>query len=136
MDPHLHPEAPPALMVGAVVTGPLAAGLIAFGILVLAFAGLVTTHFALAYRLARLGPAWRGWLALLVPPLAPAWGLSAGLRVLPAVWLLMAVVYLASLVLASWTDPQDPQPSGSDRPSGAAPEELFLRDPAHDPRHR
>lgn len=134
MEPLLAPTAPFLLAAEAVAVGSHATELIAFGVLVLAFAGLVTTHLALAFRLARLGPPWRGWLALFVPPLAPVWGLLAGLRALPGFWILTAVVYLASLVFASRITPQDPQPKTEDTPAGAAPEELLLHAPAHDPR--
>lgn len=130
MEPFLAPTAPFLLAAGALVVGSLTIGLIAFGVLVLAFASLTTTHLALAHRLARLGPVWRGWLALLVPPLAPVWGLLAGLRALPVVWILTAVVYLASLVLASRIDPQDSQPKTEDTPAGTTPEELLLHEPA------
>jgi hypothetical protein len=75
--------------------------LIALGALVFAFAALVTVHVALAYRLGRDGPLWRGWAALAVPPLAPVWGFLAGLRFLPALWLVSAVAYLVSLAFVS-----------------------------------
>lgn len=76
--------------------------LVALGVLVFAFATLITVHVALAYRLGRDGPSWRGWAALALPPLAPVWGFLAGLRLLPALWLVSAVAYLGSLALVSF----------------------------------
>lgn len=134
MEPHLDPAASPLLAAGAAPVGPLTTGLIAFGVLVLAFASLVTTHVALAYRLARVGPPWRGWLALFVPPLAPVWGFLAGLRTLPVLWILAGVVYLASLVLASRPDPGDPEPKTGEASPGAGPQHLLLHEPPHDHR--
>ncbi len=49
--------------------------------LVLSFAAWVTTHVALAARLAlRSQPRWRGLVALVVPPLAPMYGFRLGWR--------------------------------------------------------
>ncbi len=74
--------------------------LVGFGLLVLAFAALITVHVALAYRVGRLGSRWRGLLALLVPPTAPVWGFLLGLRVLPSLWTACAVGYLIALARA------------------------------------
>jgi hypothetical protein len=72
----------------------------ALATLVLAFAGWVTVHVALAARLALRGrPRWRGLLALLVPPLAPMYGFREGWRRTSTLWLVWLIVYvLASLV--------------------------------------
>lgn len=78
----------------------VAPDLIALGALVTAFASLVTVHLALAYRLARLGPPWKGFLALMLPPLAPIWGILANLRLLPILWMLSATGYIVALGIA------------------------------------
>ena len=74
--------------------------LVGLGLLVLAFASLVTVHVALSYRVGALGPRWRGFLALLVPPAAPIWGFLLGLRLLPGLWMAFAVGYLITLATA------------------------------------
>lgn len=80
------------------LTAPLPfSELIGLGLLVLAFASLVTIHVALAYRVGSLGPRWRGLLAFAVPPLAPIWGVLLGLRLLPGLWMVSALGYLIAL---------------------------------------
>lgn len=68
--------------------------------LVASFATLVTSHVALALGLAARRPRWRGAVALLVPPLAPWWGLEAGLRVRSALWITGACAYVVARILA------------------------------------
>ena len=69
--------------------------------LVLAFAALVTVHVTLAVGLARFHPRWRAGAALVVFPLAPYWGLRAGLRKRAWAWIVSALVYLVLLLMAS-----------------------------------
>lgn len=75
--------------------------LIALGALVLAFAGLITIHVALSYRIGRSGIPWRGLVALALPPLAPVWGWGAGQRWLSVAWVLFALGYVAAFTVAS-----------------------------------
>jgi hypothetical protein len=63
------------------------------------FAVLVTVHVALAYGLLVRRPWWRGPLALVVPPLAPWWGLEEGMRVRSALWLTAVCVYGVARIL-------------------------------------
>jgi hypothetical protein len=73
--------------------------LVAFGILVVAAATLITIHVALAWGLARRGPVLRGVIALLVPPLAPYWGYEADLKKRCAAWVVSLVVYVIALTV-------------------------------------
>jgi hypothetical protein len=69
--------------------------------LILGFAALVTTHVAIASRLAwRERPRWRGLVALVVPPLAVLWALRAGWRRTAVLWLIAVLVYVVALVAA------------------------------------
>ncbi|MCC6551994.1 MAG: hypothetical protein IT372_03095 [Polyangiaceae bacterium] len=73
----------------------------ALAILILAFATLVTVHVALAWRLAlRARPRWRGLVALVVPPLAPIYGLREGFRRSSALWLISVIVYVLAHLVA------------------------------------
>lgn len=75
--------------------------IVVVGVLIVAFATLVTVHIALAWRLVlRTRPRWRGVLALFVPPLAPIWAFREGWRASGALWIGAVVVYLAALVAA------------------------------------
>jgi hypothetical protein len=69
--------------------------------LVVAFAALVTAHVLLVAELVRYRPRWRAFVALALPPLAPYWGIKERQRVLPALWIVSAVGYLAARFLAS-----------------------------------
>jgi hypothetical protein len=70
--------------------------------LVLAFATLVTAHVAIAARLVLTRrPRYRGVLALLVPPLAPIWGMREGLRRNAAIWIAALLVYVVALIAAN-----------------------------------
>ena len=74
-----------------------------FGLLVVAFAVLLTTHVGLAVGLARRTPRWRAIVALLAAPLAPWWGWQERMRVRAAVWVVAAVLYVVMLGLANAT---------------------------------
>jgi hypothetical protein len=68
--------------------------------LVLSFAALVTAHVALAFGLSLAPPRWRGPVAFVVPPLAPYWGMEAGMKRRAAIWVSALVVYALSRILA------------------------------------
>jgi hypothetical protein len=70
------------------------------GLLVLAFAVVVTSHVALVVGLAGRPPRWRALVALVVPPLAPYWGWN-GLRRRSVLWVVGAAAYLVLRVVAS-----------------------------------
>jgi hypothetical protein len=69
--------------------------------LVLAFASLVTAHVTLVVGLAARPPRWRAAVAALVAPLAPFWGLRAGMRVRSAIWIASAAAYAVARWLAA-----------------------------------
>jgi hypothetical protein len=73
---------------------------IVLGAVVAAFAALVTAHVTIAIGLARRRPRWRALVALVVPPLAPAWALSGRMTVRGVVWIASALGYLVALALA------------------------------------
>jgi hypothetical protein len=68
--------------------------------LVGAFALLVTAHVTLVAGLAARPPRWRAIVALLAAPLAPFWGIRAGMRGRAAAWLAGALAYVAFFLLA------------------------------------
>jgi hypothetical protein len=68
--------------------------------LVGAFALLVTAHLTLVVGLAARQPRWRAFVALVVAPLAPWWGLQAGMKRRAVAWLAGAVAYVAFFLLA------------------------------------
>jgi len=70
--------------------------------LVGAFAVLSSAHVALAAGLCLRRPRWRGPLSLIVFPLAPYWGLRAGMRARTMAWVAAAVVYAIARVAASF----------------------------------
>jgi hypothetical protein len=65
------------------------------------FALLVTAHVALLFLVARRGARARIWACLLVPPLAPYWGFQERRYGWSTVWVVSALVYLASVVAAT-----------------------------------
>lgn len=68
--------------------------------LVVSFAALVTAHVALAFGLTLAQPRWRGPLALLVPPLAPYWGMEAGMKRRAGIWVAALSVYVLARIMA------------------------------------
>jgi hypothetical protein len=70
------------------------------GLLVLAFAAVVTAHVTLVVGLAGRTPRWRALVALVVPPLAPYWGWD-GLRRRSVLWMVGAAAYAVLRVVAS-----------------------------------
>jgi hypothetical protein len=65
-----------------------------------AFALLVTAHVVLAASLFLRAPRWRGFAALLVPPLAPYWGMEERMRFRSGLWLAALVLYVLSQLAA------------------------------------
>ena len=68
--------------------------------LLLSFAILVTAHVALAAGLTRRNPRWRGPVSFLLPPLAPYWGMEAGMKKRAGVWVGALCVYSLARILA------------------------------------
>jgi len=73
-----------------------------FAALVVAFALLVTLHVALAARLAMREPRWRGLVALFVPPLAPYWGMEAGMKRMATLWIVALSIYVVARIGAAF----------------------------------
>ena len=74
--------------------------IVVLSLLVAAFATLVTAHVTLVLGLLRRQPRWHAPLALVVPPLAPWWGWSKGMRARTIAWVAALVVYAVALALA------------------------------------
>jgi hypothetical protein len=75
--------------------------IIVLATLIVAFASLVTIHVAVASRLVlRARPRWRGFVALVVPPLAPILAFREGWRRFGIAWIAAVLVYLAVLIVA------------------------------------
>jgi hypothetical protein len=74
--------------------------LLVLACLVGSFAVLVTTHVAIAFGLALTKPRWRGALALVVPPLAPYWGMEAGMKRRAATWVGAVCIYAVARIAA------------------------------------
>lgn len=68
--------------------------------LALSFASLVTAHLALAFGLTLARPRWRGPLAFFVPPLAPYWGMEAGMKRRAGIWVTALVIYSLARIVA------------------------------------
>ena len=68
-------------------------------LLVVAFAGLITTHAVLVAGLAARRPRWRALVALVLAPAAPYWGIKQRLYARAVAWLACALAYAALL----WT---------------------------------
>ena len=68
--------------------------------LVVSFAVLCTAHVALAFGLVLERPRWRGPVALLVPPLAPYWGMERGMKRRAGIWVVALTVYVLARILA------------------------------------
>ena len=68
--------------------------------LVVSFAALLTAHVALAFGLTLERPRWRGPLALVVPPLAPYWGMEVGMKRRSGIWVTALLVYVLARIVA------------------------------------
>jgi hypothetical protein len=71
------------------------------GLVVVAFAIVVTAHVAIAFGLVRRTPRWRAPLAFAVVPLAPYFAWREQMRVRAVVWIAGALLYVIGLILAS-----------------------------------
>jgi ABC-type uncharacterized transport system permease subunit len=76
--------------------------LVVFAALVTAFALLVTMHVALAVRLLLREPRWRGLVALILPPLAPYWGMEAGMKRMATLWVVALSIYVVARIAAAF----------------------------------
>ncbi len=74
--------------------------LVLLAALVGSFAILVTTHVALSFGLVLRRPRWRGPVSLLVPPLAPYWGMEAGMKRRAALWVGAVCIYAVARIAA------------------------------------
>ena len=74
--------------------------MILVAVLVLAFATAVTAHVTLVFGLAKIAPRWHALVALLVPPLAPLWGIRARMMVRSIAWVVGVVGYVVARGLA------------------------------------
>jgi hypothetical protein len=70
-------------------------------VIVTSFALFVTTHVAIAAGLLGRKPRLRGLLALVVPPVAPYFGIREGMWIRSIVWVLSLAVYVGARVAAS-----------------------------------
>jgi hypothetical protein len=70
------------------------------GVVVVAFAVLVTVHIWIVIGLFSRAPKWRGAVALIVAPLAPYWALRERMVGRGVTWLLSAVAYIVAFELA------------------------------------
>jgi hypothetical protein len=70
-----------------------------FLLTILAFAGLLTAHLAIALALFRRGLRLRAFVALLVPPFAPYWALRERMAFRGSAWLAAAIVYVLARLL-------------------------------------
>ncbi len=71
-------------------------------VLATSFGALVTSHFALCVGLLLRRPRWRGLLALIVPVLAPYWGIEQRMRIRSGIWLLALVAFFGSRIAATY----------------------------------
>jgi hypothetical protein len=76
--------------------------MILVGVVVLAFALLVTAHLAIAVGLVAKQPRWRALVALVVAPLAPYWAWREHMRVRAGIWAVGLVLYVVALIAASF----------------------------------
>lgn len=74
--------------------------IIVVGLLVVAFAWLLTVHVAIVFGLAKRAPRWRAAAAFLVPVLAPYWAWREQMRARAGMWLGGLLLYLVALLLA------------------------------------
>jgi hypothetical protein len=60
----------------------------------------IGAHVALLTGLFARAPRWRGFAALVVPPLAPYWGFAEGMRRRSVTWIAALVLYAIVRALA------------------------------------
>lgn len=75
--------------------------IIIVGLLVVAFAWLVTVHIATIVGLVQRQPRWRAAVAFFVPVLAPYWAWQEQMKMRAIMWVGGVVVYLVALLLSS-----------------------------------
>jgi hypothetical protein len=73
-----------------------------YATLIIAFALLLTMHAALVVRLLMREPRWRGLVALVLPPLAPYWGMEAGMKRMAIVWIVALSFYIVARIAAAF----------------------------------
>ncbi|MFO0555024.1 MAG: hypothetical protein U0271_41990 [Polyangiaceae bacterium] len=77
---------------------------VVLGMLVLGFAGFITTHFVLAVMLLFAErPRWRGAVALLVPPLGALWAWRAGRKPTVVLWIVSVLLYGVGRAMSALT---------------------------------
>lgn len=74
--------------------------MLVMSVLVGSFALLITAHVALVLGLLGQEGLWRALIALVVPPMAPWWGLRRGLLGRSALWLGALCIYGGALLAA------------------------------------
>ncbi len=74
---------------------------IVFGVLVVAFAALVTVHVAICAALVHHKSLWRLPIALVVFPLAPYWAWRQRMHVRALAWIGALVAYALARILAA-----------------------------------
>ena len=74
---------------------------IVIGLLIVAFALLITVHVTIAFGLFKKPPRWRAPVAFFVPVMAPYWAWREHMRVRAGMWIGAVVVYLVALLLSS-----------------------------------
>ena len=74
--------------------------MIVIGLLVVAFAWLVTVHVTIVFGLAKKDPKWRAAVAFIVPVLAPYWAFKEQMRVRAGLWVGGIVVYLIAVLMS------------------------------------
>lgn len=76
--------------------------MIVVGVVVLAFALLVTAHLAIVVGLVAKTPRWRALAALVVAPLAPYWAWREHMRVRAGFWATGLILYVVSAIVAKF----------------------------------
>lgn len=74
--------------------------IIVVGLLLVAFALLITVHVTIVFGLAKKQPRWRAPVAFFVPVLAPVWAFQERMRVRAGIWVGAVVLYLIALLLS------------------------------------
>jgi hypothetical protein len=70
------------------------------GLLLVAFAWLITIHVTIVVGLAKKQPRWRALVAFVLPVLAPYWAYKEGMRTRTYLWAGGIAVYLVARLLA------------------------------------
>lgn len=70
------------------------------GLVLVAFAWLVTVHVTIVFGLAKKPPRYRALVAFFVPVLAPYWAFREQMRIRAGLWVGGVAVYLIALLLS------------------------------------